>query len=143
MFKSLFGFKGESEIGTVVRCRLVQQHRCAPRRRTRSLSLHSPHRLLSVRSPAWRSRTSVKIRQTNLKGSLWCTRQSKVRTGAASECVCEWKLVPKLLLHCAPLGGNTLMDARNVKRHRAAAVLTVSHHDAAMLLMGSRYTLQS
>lgn len=60
---------------------------------------------------------------------------------SASLCVCESQLVPKL--QCAPLGGIKVMDARNVKRHRAAAVLTVSHHDAAVLLMGSRYTVQS
>lgn len=33
--ESLFGFKGESEIGTVVCCWPVQKHRCAPRSRIR------------------------------------------------------------------------------------------------------------
>lgn len=49
----------------------------------------------------------------------------------------------QLLLQCAPLGANKLIDAGNVKRHGAAAVLTVSHQDAAPLLMGSRHAVQS
>lgn len=138
------GLKGESETWSVVRPQLVQQHRCAPRRRTRSLQLHSPDRSLPVRGPAFVEFGQVpKCAKTNSKRSLWSTCQNKVRAGAASECVCESRFVPKLLLQCAPLGGNKLMDSRNVKRHRAAAVLTVSQHDAAVLLMGSRYTVQS
>lgn len=88
--------------GLVVCSRMLQQHLCAPRRRSRSPSLHSPHLSLSVRPQVPQvskssdrsteeSREPVSGQSERQGGSVW-VRQS------------ECTIAPRLQLHSALLG---------------------------------------
>lgn len=92
--ESLLGFKGESAIGTVARCRLVQLHRlCASQTDTQPGSTFTT----PVTVPRWscwvKSNKFHNPSDEFERKASGSPRQGRVRTGAASEGVCESRLV--------------------------------------------------